>query len=108
MWRSPSSPQIHQKYIYMWNNSYRTRIQERVPCNWVGWEKYHLVVTCAPGKDLRGKERLHRQTLALGSEGIKPQTGCPRPGSDVEEISTSYLPLAAGRTIGTDRKAGEA
>ena len=22
-WRSPSSPQIHQKYIYMWNNSYR-------------------------------------------------------------------------------------
>ena len=24
MWRSLSSPQIHQKYIYMWNNSYRT------------------------------------------------------------------------------------
>ena len=24
MWRSPSSPQIHQKYIYTWNNSYRT------------------------------------------------------------------------------------
>ena len=24
MWRSPSSPQIHQKYIYMWNSSYRT------------------------------------------------------------------------------------
>ena len=23
-WGSPSSPQIHQKYIYMWNNSYRT------------------------------------------------------------------------------------
>ena len=23
-WRSPSSPQIHQKYIYMWNNSFRT------------------------------------------------------------------------------------
>ena len=23
-WRSPSSPQIHQKHIYMWNNSYRT------------------------------------------------------------------------------------
>ena len=22
--RSPSSPQIHQKYIYMWNHSYRT------------------------------------------------------------------------------------
>ena len=24
MWRSLSSPQIHQKYIYMCNNSYRT------------------------------------------------------------------------------------
>ena len=24
MWRSPSFTQIHQKYIYMWNNSYRT------------------------------------------------------------------------------------
>ena len=23
-WRSPSSPQIRQKYTYMWNNSYRT------------------------------------------------------------------------------------
>ena len=23
-WRSPSSPQIHQKYIYMSNSSYRT------------------------------------------------------------------------------------
>ena len=23
-WRSPSSPQMHQKYIYMWCNSYRT------------------------------------------------------------------------------------
>ena len=23
-WRLPSSPQIHQNYIYMWNNSYRT------------------------------------------------------------------------------------
>ena len=26
-WRSPSSPQIHQKYTYMWNNSYRTRTE---------------------------------------------------------------------------------
>ena len=27
MWSSPSSPQIHQKYIYMWNNFYRTPIE---------------------------------------------------------------------------------
>ena len=26
-WRSPSSPQIHQKYIYTWNDSYRTAIE---------------------------------------------------------------------------------
>ena len=24
MWGSPSSPQINQKYIYMWNTSYKT------------------------------------------------------------------------------------
>ena len=29
MWRSPSSPQIHQKYIYMWNSSYRTTTERR-------------------------------------------------------------------------------
>ena len=23
-WRSPSSPQIYQKYVYIWKNSYRT------------------------------------------------------------------------------------
>ena len=26
-WRSPSSPRIHRKYIYTWNNSYRTPIE---------------------------------------------------------------------------------
>ena len=26
-WRSPSSPQMHQKCIYMWNSSYRTPIE---------------------------------------------------------------------------------
>ena len=26
-WRSPSSPQIHQNYTYMWNNSYRTHTE---------------------------------------------------------------------------------
>ena len=30
-WSSPSSPQTHQKYIYMWNNSYRTPTE--------GWQK---------------------------------------------------------------------
>ena len=29
MQRSPSSPQILQKYIYVWNNSYRTPTERR-------------------------------------------------------------------------------
>ena len=29
MWRSTSSPQIHQKYTYMWNNSDRTHTECR-------------------------------------------------------------------------------
>ena len=45
-----SSPQIHQKYSYKWNNSHRAPLehwqktsnswkgQERSPCNWVGWK----------------------------------------------------------------------
>ena len=27
-WRSPSSPQIHEKYIYMWNSSCRTLAED--------------------------------------------------------------------------------
>ena len=49
-WRSPSSPQIHQNYIYMWNNSYRTPTERwqknsdlpkarNSPCTWVGQKK---------------------------------------------------------------------
>ena len=30
-WGSSSSPQMHQKYIYMWNNSYRTLAEELRP-----------------------------------------------------------------------------
>ena len=41
-WRSPSSPQIHQKYIYMWKNSYRTPTEP--------WQK-----TSECPKDARGR-----------------------------------------------------
>ena len=48
--RSPSSPQIHQKYIYRWNNSYRTPTErwqktshlpkgKKFPRTWVGQKK---------------------------------------------------------------------
>ena len=51
MWRSPSSPQIHQKYIYIWNSSNRTPTErwqktsdlpkgKELPThNWVGQKK---------------------------------------------------------------------
>ena len=50
MWRSPSSPHIHQKYIYMWNNSYRVPTErwqktsdlpkgKKLPTYWVGQKK---------------------------------------------------------------------
>ena len=50
MWRSPSFPQIHQKYIYMWNNPYRTPTErwqkisdltkDKIsPRTWVGQKK---------------------------------------------------------------------
>ena len=39
-WRSLSSPQIHQKYIYIWNNSYRTPTEH--------WQKTSAVKVWSP------------------------------------------------------------
>ena len=55
-------------------------LQERYTCIWVGWEEKHWVRICAPGRGPRGKGRLHRQTVTLGSEWVEPQTGYPNPG----------------------------
>ena len=62
-WRSPSSPQIHQKYIYMWNNSYRTPTERwqktsdfpkatNSPCTWVGQKKKGKTETKEYRRDL--------------------------------------------------------
>ena len=63
-------PQIHQKYIYTWNNSYRTpteRLQKtsdfpkgkNSPCTWVGQKKEKKKQrqknrdgTCTSGREL--------------------------------------------------------
>ena len=63
MWRSLSSPQIHQKYIYMWNNSYRTPTERwqktqtsqkarNSPRTWVGQKKKEKTETKEQGWDL--------------------------------------------------------
>ena len=60
-WRSPSSPQIHQKYIYMWNNSYRTPTER--------WQK---TSDLPKGKELptylgRAKEKRKNRDKRIGT-----------------------------------------
>ena len=62
-WRSPSSPQIHQKYIYMWNTptehllnaSRRPQTSQKArnsPRTWVGLKKKGKTETKEYGRDL--------------------------------------------------------
>ena len=74
MWRSPSSPQIHQKNTYLWNNSYRT------PTEW--WQKTSdfpkgkkLPTYLGRAKEKRDKRRGTRHAPLGGScEGGKVST----------------------------------
>ena len=68
MWRSPSFPQIHQNYIYMWNNSHRTPTEH--------WQKNS---DFPKGKKLptylvRAKERRKNRNKRIGM-GPAPQGG---------------------------------
>ena len=61
MRRSPSSPQIHQKYIYMWNNPYRTPTES--------WQK---TSDLPKGKKLhtylgRAKEKRNNRDKGIGT-----------------------------------------
>ena len=60
-WRSPSSPQIRQKYIYMWNTSYRAPTER--------WQK---TSDLPKGKKLptylgRAKEKRKKQRQRIGT-----------------------------------------
>ena len=68
MWRSLSSPQIHQKYIYMWNNPYRTPTER--------WQK---TSGFPKGKKLptylsRAKEKRKNRDKRIGT-GLEPLGG---------------------------------
>ena len=63
-WRSPSSPHIHQKYIYMWNNSYRTPTE----C----WQKTTDLKNC------------------MAEPGLGALTGCQAWDSEVGEASSEH------------------
>ena len=75
-WRSPSSPQIHQKYIYMRNSSYRTPTEHwqktsdfpkarNSPRTWVGQKKKEKQRqknrdgTCTSGRELWRRRSFH-------------------------------------------------
>ena len=68
MWRSPSFPQIHQKYIYLWNNYYRTPTER--------WQK---TSDFPKGKKLpmylgRAKEKRKNRDKRIGT-GLAPLEG---------------------------------
>ena len=84
--RSPSSPQIHQKCIYMWNNSYRTTTE----C----WQK---TSDLPKGKKLptylgRAKEKRNNRDKRIGM-GPAPVGGSCEGGN----VSTHQKPLCGQR-----------
>ena len=91
MWRSPSSSQTHQKYIYMWNNSYRTpterwqktsdfpkgkklpRYRGRVKENRKKQTQKNRDRTCTSGRELWRRKSFHtlgRWEMGGGQGGI--------------------------------------
>ena len=75
-WRSPSSPQIHQKYIYMWNNSYRTPTEH--------WQK---TSDFTKGKKLstylgRAKEKGKNRDRRIGTGPAPKEKKFPHTGGD--------------------------
>ena len=76
-WGSPSSPQIHQKYIYKWNNSYRTPTEhwqktsdfpkgKKIPTYLGGAKEKRKIQrqknrdrTCTSGRELWRRKRFH-------------------------------------------------
>ena len=85
-WRSPSSSQIHQNYIYLWNNSYTTPTErwqktsdfpksKNYPRTWVGQKKKQRQKnrdkTCTSGRELGRRKGFH----TLGSPFIGADRG---------------------------------
>ena len=57
--------------------------------------------TCAPGRGVRGKGRLHGWRSALGNEQFKPHTGCPSHGIQHREEEPHLLVESLlGSTVG--------
>ena len=94
-WRSPSSRQIHQKYIYMWNNSYRTPTER--------WQK---TSDLPKGKKFptslgRAKEKRKNRGKRIG-KGPAPRGGSFEEGS----FLTIRNPFTGGDRVWQGRSIG--
>ena len=95
-WRSPSSPLIHQKYIYMWNNSYRTPT-----------ERWHKTSDLPKGKKLptylgRAKEKRKNRDKRIGT-GPAPLEGAVKEERfpyTRKPLRGQRLPVAEGGSFG--------
>ena len=68
-WRSPSSSQIHQKYIYMWNNSYRTPTEHwQKTSDFPKGKKLPMYLGRAKEKRKKERQRNKDETCTSGRE----------------------------------------
>lgn len=110
MWRSPSptnTSKIHPSVEQVsWKTGKRTpiqpRLQERFPCNQVGWEK-ESGEDGTLGKGLRGKGRPPRGYLPWEVSGLNHRLRVPVLGSCAEETSL----LGCLENSMTERETGE-
>ena len=91
MWRSPSSPQIHQKYIYMWNSSYRTPTER--------WQK---TSDLPKGKKLpmylgRAKEKRNNRDKRIGTAPAPVGGSCEGGKVSTHQEAPSRSETAGGR-----------
>ena len=88
-WRSPSSPQIHKKYMYMWNSSYRTPTER--------WQK---TSDFPKGKKLptylgRAKEKRKNRDKRIGTEPVPVGASCEGGKVSTHEEAPSLVEMGA-------------
>ena len=106
-WRSPSSTQIHQKYIYMWNNFYRTptELWEKT----LGFPKRKKLPTyLGRAKEKRKKQRQKNRdgTCTSGRELWRRKSfhtwGSPFTGTDWRQ-GVSFRAMEESKATGVQR-----
>ena len=91
MGRSPSSPQIHQKYIGMWNNSYQTPSE-----HWQKTPDFQKGKPQSSQNEIGQKIRIKKETKGF-------QTGICVPGKESGEGEKASAHLEIPSLVGTGR-----